>query len=192
MHSYDDDSMTMEPICDKWFQHFMERRSALIRAYERGDLNKKEFLQTNLKDMHSSNVRPFFLIDRLEKGIFNYQYYNALAKSYRMEARRVKRMQKSNREYCRSLSLAEKYYGRKDDTILEILDFVDYKNVYGYFVHCDGKKLQDRLFEIVFIEYPEYILHSTSKRVYEALVDRGVFMEEKKRSKIDTYINDRY
>ncbi|MDY3118021.1 MAG: DUF6648 family protein [Peptoniphilus sp.] len=192
MRSYDDDRLTMEPICDKWFQHFMERRSALIRAYERGDLNKKEFLQTNLKDVYNSNVRPFLRIDRLEKGIFNYQYYNALAKGYRMEARRLKRRQKCNREYSRCLSLAEKYYGKKDDTILEILEFVNYSNVYGYYVHCDGKNLQDRLFEIVFIEYPEYILHSTSKAIYQGLVKHHVFMEKKKRSKIDTYINDRY
>lgn len=192
MQSFDDDGLKMEPICDKWFRHFMERRSALIRAYERGDLNKKEFLQSNLKDMHNSNVRPFLLIDRLEKGIFNYQYYNALAKSYRMEARRLKGRQKCNREYSRCLSMAEKYYGKKDETILEILNFVDCKNVYAYFVHCDGKKLQDRLFEIVFIEYPEYILHSTSREIYRYLLDRNSFKEEKMRSKIDMYINDRY
>ena len=104
----------------------------------------------------------------------------------------MKGRQKCNREYSRCLSLTEKYYGKKDDTILEILKFVDCKNVYAYFVHCDGKKLQDRLFEIVFIEYPEYILHSTSRRVYRYLLDRDIFMEEKMRSKIDMYINDRY
>lgn len=192
MHFYDEDTWIMEPVCDKWFQHFIQRRSELIHAYERGDLSKKEFLQTNLKDMYNSNVRPFLVIDRLEKGIFNYQYYNAMAKGYRMEANRLKGRPKSNRDYSRCLSMAEKYYGKKDETILEILSFVEFKNIYGYFVHCNGKNLQGRLFEIVFLEYPEYILHSTSQTIYRRLVEHQVFMEQRKRSRIDNYINDRY
>lgn len=170
----------------------MERRHALIRAYERGDLSKKEFLQSNLKDLDNSNIRPFLIIDRLEKGIFNYQYFNALAKRYRMEARKVRRNRKGHREYSRCLSLAEKYYGKKDKTILEILEFVDYENLSAYHVHCQDKKLQDRLFEIVFLNYPEYILHSKSDAIYEKLCEHRVFMREKKQSKIDSYINDPY
>ncbi|MDD7363739.1 MAG: DUF6648 family protein [Peptoniphilus sp.] len=192
MHSSDHQALTMEPVCEKWFQHFMERRRALICAYERGDLNKREFLQSNLKDLDNSNVRPFLVIDRLEKGIFNYQYFNALAKRYRMEARHAKRRDKSNREYCHCLSLAEKYYGKKDDTILEILEFMNYQNLHAYHVHCRDKNLQDQLFEIVFIEYPEFILHSKSKEIYEKLCKHDVFIKEKKQSKIDGYINDPY
>ncbi|VEJ35481.1 Uncharacterised protein [Aedoeadaptatus ivorii] len=182
----------MEPVCDKWFEHFLERRNALIAAYERGDLDKKEFLECNLRDLNNSNVRPFLVIDRLEKGIFNYQYFNALAKSYRMEARKARIKPRSNRKYCRCLSLANKYYGKKDETILEILEFMEFREVYGYFVHCAGKNLDGRLFEIVFPAYPEFILHSTSKKIYDALLRNEAFLEETLRSKIESYINDRY
>ena len=189
---FSDDTVLMEPICDKWFQHFIERRLALIRAYERGDLNKKEFLQSNLKDIDNSNVRPFFLADRLEKGIFNYQYYNALAKHYRMEARKVKNRRRNRRDYTHYLSLSEKYYGKKDETILDILKFMNFNDLYGYFIHCRNKDLEDELFEIVFVNYPEFILHSKSKQIYETLCDHNVFHEDKKRSIIDNYINDSY
>lgn len=81
-----------------------------LRAWR---FKQKGIFADEFKGHAQQQCAPLFLIDRLEKGIFNYQYYNALAKSYRMEARRVKRMQKSNRAYCRSLSLAEKYYGKK-------------------------------------------------------------------------------
>ena len=189
---FSDDIVLVEPICDKWFQHFIERRLALIRAYERGDLNKKEFLQSNLKDIDNSNVRPFFLVDRLEKGIFNYQYYNALAKHYRMEARKVKNRRRNRRDYTHYLSLSEKYYGKKDETILDILKFMNFNDLYGYFIHCRNKNLEDELFEIVFVNYPEFILHSKSKQIYETLCDHNVFHEDKKRSIIDNYTTDSY
>lgn len=104
----------------------------------------------------------------------------------------MKHCRRSKRDYTHYLSLAEKYYGKKDETILDILKFMNYDDLYGYFIHCQNKKLEDQLFEIVFVDYPEYILHSKSKRIYEILCDHNVFHKEKKRSIIDSYINDSY
>ena len=128
----------------------------------------------------------------MEKGIFNYQYYNALAKHYRMEARKVKNRRRNRRDYTQYLSLSEKYYGKKDETNLHILKFMNFNDLYGYFIHCRNKNLEDELFEIVFVNYPEFILHSKSKQIYETLCDHNVFHEDKKRSIIDNYINDSY
>lgn len=182
----------LEPIREDWFQHFIKRRSLLIESYELGEIDKKEFLLKNIEDLHRSNLKPFFQIDRMEKAIYNYQYYNAMAKHHLILAKKIKYIKKKNRQYCYFLSLADKYYNLKDQTILYTLEFAGFKNIEAYFIRCNSKDLDEKLFEIVFKNEKQVIFHSKSDYLLKLLKEKEIFIEDIRSSVIESYINDRY
>ena len=69
------------------FETFFQNRSSLIIQYTNGDITKKEFLEYNFDFVQEMNIKPFSRIDSFEKGMYNYQYYNVLAKYYTMLAK---------------------------------------------------------------------------------------------------------
>lgn len=182
----------LEPIRENWFQHFIQRRTFLIESYEQGKIDKKEFLLMNINDLHTRNMKPFLIIDKMEKAIFNYQYYNAMAKHYLMLAKEVKFNKKEKRKYCNYLSLADKYYNLKDQTILNTLEFTRFKDIDAYFIRCKSKELENKLFEIVFINESQVIFHSKSKEILQILINNSVFSQHIRTSLIESYINDKY
>lgn len=182
----------LEPIREDWFQHFIERRSSLIESYELGEIDKKEFLKKNIQDLHNRNLRPFLIIDRIEKAIFNYQYYNAMAKHYLILAKEIKYNKRKNKQYCNFLSLADKHYHLKDQTILDALEFSEYKNINAYFIRCNSKDLENSLYEIVFKKENHVIFHSKSKKILQRLREKSLLDDDLKVSLIESYINDKY
>ena len=76
------------------FETFFENRSSLIIQYQNGDLTKREFLEYNYDIVRKSNLKPFLKVDSYEKGMYNYQYYNVLAKYYTMLAKEIKNTKK--------------------------------------------------------------------------------------------------
>ncbi|MCD1146958.1 hypothetical protein LQU94_02370 [Peptoniphilus sp. KCTC 25270] len=182
----------LEPIREDWFQNFIERRSELIQRYETGEFSKREFILENINQLHQSNLQPFIRIDRIEKGIFNYQYYNGMAKYYSILAKEIKYEKKKKREYCRYLGLTNKYYHLKDVTIHTILKFCDYKDIDAYYIHCKSSSLQGELYEIHLKSQKETIFHSKSCQIKEVLEKHNLFCEERKASLIENYINERY
>jgi len=174
------------------FERFFDIRSSLIIQFENGDISKREFLENNYDLVLRTNFKPFLKIDKYEKGMFNYQYYNVLAKYYRMLARDARRSRRDKKYYNYYLNKGNNYYHEKDKAALELLRFLEFKGVEAYFIDVQSKGLRDKLYEIVLLDYKEAIFHSKANWLLEILREEGVFLEEKKRSLIDEYINEKY
>ena len=69
-------------------QKYFKYRQSLIDQYAKGDMTKREYLQKNYEAVVYGDIGPFRNMDTVEKALFNYQYYNALAKESLDAARR--------------------------------------------------------------------------------------------------------
>ena len=174
------------------FETFFDNRSSLIIQYTNGDISKKEFLEYNFNFVQKMNVKPFSKIDSFEKGMYNYQYYNVLAKYYTMLARDIRRSREHNKYYIYYKNMGKEFYHKKDKAILQLLKYLEFKNVEAYFIKVESKSLQDKLYEIVLLDYKEAIFHSKSQWLLRILKEENVFVDEKKKSLIDDYINEIY
>lgn len=174
---------------NKVFEEFFKNRDFLIGEYSDGIITKKEFLKKNFKFIKKLDLKPFFDIDGYEKGIYNYQYYNSIAKYYKMMSSENKKGFIKKKEY---LELANMYYYKKDISIVKLLEYLNFKNVDSYYIEVKSNKLKDKLYEIVLKDYKYAILHSKSKWVLEVLEKNKIFSETVKKSVIDEYINESY
>ena len=138
-------------------------------------MTKREYLSKNLDAVLALRDKPFNIVDTLEKGLFNYQYFNALAKE-------CKNDDPAKTDY---------YYAKKDRATFSVLRILDFKGIDAYFIRVRSPQLRGRLFEIVIQEY-QMILHSASSEILERLRRELVFKEETRQSVIDGYINQKY
>jgi len=169
-------------------QKYFRYRQALIDQYLKGDMTKREYLQKNFDAVMNNDIGPFENIDTVEKGLYNYQYYNALAKE--MKTASTGDIDWEMKKDYRSRSAF--YYHQKDTATKRVLNMIDYRGVEAYFVKVKSKALKGRLFEIVCRDCYGMILHSTNIRILEELRKEGVFLEGSRVSLIDGYINQRY
>jgi len=175
------------------FEKFFANRDYLIIKFSNGDITKREFIEEHFYFIQSLNLKPFINgIDSFEKGIYNYQYYNMLAKYYYMKARDKKIIEKHPEEARSFLEKGKYYYHLKDKSTLKLLQYINFQNVEAYFIKVNSKKLKDQLFEIVLKDYNDTILHSKSKYILNILKNEGVFKQGVRKSLIDSYINQRY
>ena len=156
-------------------QKYFKYRQGLIDQYVKGDLTKREYLKRNLDAVLALREKPFSIIDTLEKGLFNYQYFNALAK----ECTKNETLKK------------DYYYAKKDKATLSVLRILDYSDIEAYFIRVRSSRLKGRLYEIIIQEY-RMILHSANPEILKQLRYEGVFSEETRQSVIDGYINQKY
>lgn len=180
--------------CEKesLFDTFFSHRNSLIIQYKNGDISKREFLEGNFDFVEQMNVKPFSRIDSYEKGMYNYQYYNVLAKYYTMLAKDMKRQGQHDKYYIYYLNEGNYYYGEKDRATLQLLKFLNFKNIEAYFIKVESKFLKNKLYEIVLKDYEYAIFHSKSLWLLRILREEGVFIEKKRVSLIDEYINETY
>ena len=173
----------MANVLQKYFRY----RQNLIDQYLKGDMTKSEYLDRNLEAVLDLRREPFKKIDSVEKGLFNYQYFNAMAKDARAEAFLYpeREMKKESSE------AASYYYYKKDQSTLAVLRLIDFKGVTAYFIAVRSKYLRGRLFEIVMEDY-DMILHSANEVILNNLREEGVFTEGTRTSVIDYYVNQRY
>ncbi len=189
------------------FEKFLRHRQSLLYQYKMGDLTKNEFIEENFYTIESLGIKPFKRIDNIKKAIYNYQYYNVLAKFYYRQAKEFPPGSKQKSNY---LSQSNDYYFEKDNVTMTLLKLLDYKNVDAYFVKVRSKKLKNKLFEIVIhdpdalmeintlstqyggMESDDLILHSKNPLILKHLQNEGVFHDEKKKSLTDSYINQKY
>ena len=167
-------------------QKYFNYRQALIDQYIKGDMTKREYLQRNLDAVLSLGIKPFKHIDNIDKGLFNYQYYNALAKDASMAARSV--------DSENALIYNEKcsyYYSKKDKATMKILELAEFKDVEAYIIRVRSKELKNKLFEII-LENKNMVLHSMNPAILNKVKEEGVFTEGTRKSVIDGYINHRY
>lgn len=168
-------------------QKYFSYRQSLIDQYVKGDMTKKEYLRENLDAVLSLNIQPFKNADTVDKALFNYQYYNAMAKDAKIEASYA-----VNKEYAQALrEKANYFYSKKDSATMKVLRLLDFKGVSAYFIKVRSKYFKGRLYEIV-LEEQNMILHSSSIAVLNMLRQEGVFDEHTKKSLIDGYINQKY
>lgn len=150
-------------------------------------MTKSEYLDRNLEAVFDLRHEPFKNIDTIEKGLFNYQYFNAMAKDARAESflYHEREMKKESSE------AAGYYYYKKDQSTLAVLRLIGYKGIKAYFISTRSKYLRGRLFEIVLEDY-DMILHSANEVILNKLREENVFTEGVRTSIIDYYVNQRY
>lgn len=174
------------------FESFFENRSFLIAQLESGDLTKSQFLDANLEYLNRIGAKPFVKLDSMDKCIFNYQYYNIMAKYYTANAYEIELRGKHQKLAMSFRNKANDQYHKKNITISKMLKLVNYENVDSYYVKSKSKKLNNVLYEIVFYDYKEAIFHSTADWLLTILKENDCFIEGKYKSLIDDYINTRY
>jgi len=152
-------------------------------------MTKREYLRMNYDAVLNNDIGPFTNVDTIEKGLYNYQYYNALAKQMKYESTAYDMDWELKKEYRQQSNF---YYSRKDEATRKVLRMLDYKGVEAYFVKVKSKALKGRLFEIVIHDYQNMILHSTSESLLNKLREEGVFSEGSRVSLIDGYVNQKY
>lgn len=168
-------------------QKYFRYRQSLIDQYVKGDMTKREYLQKNYDAVINSNIKPFQNTDTVEKALYNYQYFNALAKQ-------MKSISEDFKDYEMKQVYMEKsdyYYSKKDKATNKILRMLDFRGVEAYFVKVKSKNLKGKLFEIVLLDY-NVILHSTNDIILNLLKQEEVFYEQTRQSLIDEYINHKY
>lgn len=174
------------------FDKFFDQRSSLIMQFTNGDISKREFLEYNFDLVRKTNLKPFLRVDSYEKGMFNYQYYNVLAKYYNMLAKEIKNTKRHQKYYSYYYNKGNNYYHEKDRAALSLLRFLNFEGVEAYYIKVESKFLKDKLYEIVLLDYKEAIFHSKAQWLLDVLKEENVFIEDKKESLIDGYINEKY
>jgi hypothetical protein len=174
------------------FDEFFEHRDMLIIQHMNGDISKKEYLELNYKYMLEKSVKPFQRIDSFEKGMYNYQYYNMMAKYHRMIAQEIKGKGKHISFYNKYLQEADYYYNEKDKTSFRLLRFLHFENVESYYIKMESSTLEGKLYEIVLKDYEYAVLHSKCLWLLEVLKKENVFEDVRKKSVIDYYVNQKY
>jgi len=174
------------------FTKFFKNRDSLIVQLMNKDITKKEYIEMNYNYIVNSGYKPFEKIDSYEKGIFNYQYYNMMAKYYSLLAKSERDKSKQLVYYKNFLDESNYYYNEKDKTTFRLLRFLQYENVEAYYIKMESSKLKDVLFEIVLKDFNYAVLHSKSLWLLNALKKENIFIDKTKKSIIDYYVNDRY
>lgn len=172
-----------------------------------GDLTKNEFLEENFNTIERLGIKPFERIDNIKKAIYNYQYFNVLAKYSYRQAKEYSPRSKHKKSL---LEQSNNFYYEKDKVTMTLLKLLDFKNVEAYYVKVKSKKLQNRLYEIVIhdpdvlieintlsipfggMEADDLVLHSKNPYILKRLKEEGVFQDTKKKSLTDSYINQKY
>lgn len=173
----------------KAFENF---RKETIDLLEESKIDKDKFLHKNLDYIRKLDLKPFSNIKNVEEAIYNYQYYNLLAKKSNAEAKNIVNNYKKRKLYARLINERENYYCLKDIATQRILELLDYKFVESYFIILNSKRLKGEIFEINIKSEEKLILHSKNKKILNELKDHGVFLDYSKPSLIDSYVNKSY
>ena len=180
-------------IKESVFDKFFKNRESLIRQFKKGDISKKEFIEEHYNFIQRLHLKPFkYRIDSFEKGLYNYQYYNMLAKYSYMKSKDSKLQSKHPNLVLQLQKDAQYFYSQKDKSTIRLLEFLEFKNVEAYYIKVQSSTLKDKLFEIVLKDYDNVIFHSISNWMVERLREEGVFIDARKKSIIDKYINEKY
>ena len=174
------------------FERFFENRSALIQLYNNNDITKREFLEMNFDFIRRMQLKPFTKVDSFEKGMYNYQYFNSMAKYYKMLAKELKDSRHFKKYQNDYLNKCNHYYHEKDLASLRLMQHLNFDGVVAYFIDTNSEALKGKLYEIFLENHKEAIFHSKSNWLLERLKEEGVFLEHKQKSLIADYINERY
>lgn len=171
---------------------FIEMRKEIIDRLDSGEMSKEYFLLENYNLIDRLSMRPYLKIDSFEQGIYNYQYYNILAKYYNNEANKYKFNKKQQHKYKLAIGKCRNYYNEKDVTTKRIIDILNYENMEAYYIDMQSDRLKGKLYEIYIKNYEKAILHSMDDDIKRLLVENNVFSDDIRKSVIDNYVNKGY
>ncbi len=165
-------------------ENFIYHRDSLIKRLEMGELDKDLFLLKNALLLERLSMKPFSPIDSIEKGLYNYHYYNVLAKQYNSLGNATR-----GRKQRYNFNKRDNYYSQKDKSLEAMLELKGYKGVKAYFIHLHSTRLKNSIFEVVFTDKEYAIFHSKNIKILNKLKEKCVFSEISQKSLIDTYVN---
>lgn len=176
-------------IPKKQLSEFISRRQDLIKKLDEKLLSKTDFIEENYQLIQKLNMKPLLNISSIDEGIYNYQYYNILAKVFKQRAiySNGKRKQK---KYSENMQKSNNYYNQKDIQLMKLLEFVDFNEVEAYFINMHSKRLNSNIFEIVLNNVEMAIFHSMNPEILKFLKKNNIFIDEVRDSKINDYINN--
>lgn len=177
---------------NKELEIFFAKRNHLIDLLDEGKIDKEIFIDNNYRLIDELSMKPFPQVKSYEEGMYNYQYYNTLAKYFNTRANEVKFDKNKQRQYKDSINKCNNYYYEKDRTLKQMLYIKEFKNMTAYFVTLFSERLQTKLYEIVFIDEEKAVFHSMNPTILKELKSYGVFEEGERPSVIDGYINEKY
>lgn len=155
-------------------------------------IDKNEFLEKNYQYLKKLDLKPFSNISSILEAVYNYQYYNIMAKRSNYLAFNIHNKAKKKKQYRALINSRENFYYLKDLASLKLLELLDYNDIEAYFIKLNSKRLTGEIFEIVIKNHERLILHSKNKDILSKLVENNCFVNEVKESKIDSYVNKSY
>lgn len=173
-------------------EKFDSWRKKTIDLLTSGCIDKNEFLDINYDYISKLDLKPYSNIENILQGIYNYQYFNILAKKSNNQANKYLHNPKKKRLYARYINDRENYYCLKDHTTKAIIKLVEYKHIESYYIKLLSKRLTGKIYEIVLLDYDKVILHSKDIKILEELKKHHVFDESIQLSKINEYVNRSY
>ena len=177
--------------CEKSrLKSFIEERNQVIQGLENSEYDKEKFLEKNLKIVNTHHMSPFLEIKTLEQGLYNYHYYNCLAKKYCQLARNCKNNKKGLKRRREEENRRNNYYYEKDKVISRILDLVEGHRLKAYYIKCYSRRLKGSLIEIVIEDVDYAVFHSLNPNIVRKLEKKGIVVESEQESIIDEYINN--
>ena len=179
-------------IEEKKLEIFENWRKESIDLLDNAKIDKDEFLDLNYNFFKKLELKPFSQITKPKEAIYNYQYYNVMAKKCNFDAIVYQNLKKKRRIYNKLINDRENYYYLKDIATQRLLEMIDYKNLECYYISLRSKRLKGLIFEIHIQDREKLILHSKNKKILDKLKQKGVFSEMARESLIDSYVNKSY
>ena len=171
---------------------FDKKRKEIINLLSDNQIDKNEFLKMNEEFLNRLCLKPFSNINNFLQGLYNYQYYNLMAKEANDKANVYKNISKKKKLYQSLINQRENFYDLKDKSTLSMLEISNYRNVEAYFIDLLSKRLTGQIYEIVFKDHESVILHSKDKNILQKLRNAKVFDENIRQSLISDYVNKSY
>lgn len=171
-------------------EEFIERRTELIDRLDAQQISKAHFIMENFLLIDRLSMVPFLQVMNYEQALYNYHYYNHLAKYWNNIAQEQKR--KNFKKSQKSWNKSRNYYAEKDKSIRSMLELQDMNMVEAYYISMHSKKLQNNLVEIVLKDKKQCILHTMNQDIITFLKQKEVLAEEQRKSLIDSYVNTGY
>jgi len=160
-------------IPTKQLEIFFKRRNELIKELSIRKIDKLSFLEKNYELIQNLNMKPLLNISSLEEGMYNYQYYNILAKFFKQKSILYSNNKKKQKKYNENLMKSNNYYAEKDKYLLKMIDFLDEKTTESYFIDMNSKRLNNSLFEIVVKDVDFAIFHSMNIEILQKLKEKN-------------------
>lgn len=171
---------------------FIERRCVLIERLDAKQIDKDQFIQLNYDMISEEDMRPYLKVDQIDKALYNYHYYNILAKYHNHVAIACRPDRRGRKRQKEAFHRRDNYYREKDKVIFCLLDLLRDEKIEAYPITIDSKRLNNALFEIVLPEREKCVLHSKDLKIRAWLKEHGVFDEMPRRSVIHDYVNRPY